>query len=399
MNTTRFIAFTALLSLAVSACSDMNPISKLPLSEVPAPTVTNSTSGEASPNSSSPEASAAYNPKPASPTPGGINEDGDVVGDTHSWAFFDDPKTAFPVTIDHVYGKTTIEKQPKRLVTLDIASTGAAIALVRVPHAFPKDSGSSNAQGVPNLMAAVLESFEVAVGAPDGPALLDMTNGIPIDQVRQANPDVILALQDDLSESDYKRLSEIAPTVVRAGRTGETSPTDLLLTTGKALGQYNHAKELTKDGMKNYPPDGGDYSMYEGKTVIVAQLPADPSKPLAFYPEKNVRTQLIAQFGFVPAEAVKTYSATGNAQTFDWPAAKASEASSDVVITFAKSNQEAEQIRNNPVVQTLPAVQNGNLVIITDPTIANGLASGDPISDSEMESKLDKLFKEQAKLS
>ena len=386
---TVYLAATALLAVALVGCSGTDPRSDL-----------ESASPSASTGASTPTAtaSAAYDPPLAPTSDTGMNEDGDYVNQEHSWGMIDDPKVAFPITIDHVYGKTTIGKQPKRLVTLDMASTGSAVALVRVPNAFPKTTEGGNAKGVYTWMEGVLEGFQVPSEGPNAPVLLDMSNGLPLDAIKAAKPDIILALQDDLSEADYKGLSEIAPVVVRPGRPGETSPEDLILTTGKALGQYNHAKEFVAQSKEVYPEDGRDYGVYKGKTVIVARLTADAKTTLHLYPAQNIRTQVVTQLGFNPAEVVQNRQPSGTSQTIELSEDQAAQATSDVVIAVARNSEEAARLRTHPVLQALPAAKNGNLVIIDTPAIAQGLASGDPISSTEALRSLDRAIEAQAKL-
>lgn len=378
MNTS-LPALAFAMSLTLVACSGTAPIDKL----------TESSPGRAS---ATPSASAAYDPKPASPTPGGVNKDGDYVGDTNSWAMFDDPKTAFPVTIDHAYGSTTIPSQPKRLVTLDHSSTGYAALLVRVPAAFPKATEGATPDGLFPDMAGLLESVEIEGGRP---TLLDLSKGVPVDEVKAAKPDVILAVQDGVSEAEYKELSKIAPVVVQPGNPGQTSEEDMVLTIGKALGQYNHAKELYKQLHETTEHEAKELPTFAGKSVIVATLPTDASAPFTFYPAKDVRTQVVSRLGFVPAPVVTEPKADA---PFKWEAERASQAESDVVIAIAADQAEADKIRANPAVQALPAAKQGNLVVVTDPAIKVALQYGDPMTTVSGMDKLKDLIKEQAKL-
>lgn len=55
---------------------------------------------------------------------------------------------AFPVTIEHALGETTIEAEPERVVTLGWGSSDAAIALGVIPVAIPFDSYAGDENGV-----------------------------------------------------------------------------------------------------------------------------------------------------------------------------------------------------------------------------------------------------------
>ena len=47
--------------------------------------------------------------------------------------------TAFPVTIKHTFGETTIQEQPKRVVTVSWVNDDVAIALGVVPVGVPEE--------------------------------------------------------------------------------------------------------------------------------------------------------------------------------------------------------------------------------------------------------------------
>ena len=68
----------------------------------------------------------------ASPAPAG---GGDIATTTLAEA------DAFPVSIDHAYGSTTIEEEPQRVVTIGWSSQDAVVAFGKVPVGIEKFSG------------------------------------------------------------------------------------------------------------------------------------------------------------------------------------------------------------------------------------------------------------------
>ncbi|SDS93413.1 iron complex transport system substrate-binding protein [Microlunatus soli] len=75
------------------------------------------------------------------------------------------------------------------------------------------------------------------------------TDEIDFEQIAAARPELILAIYETVDQATYRRLSEIAPTVVQpAGRRDEETPWDAqLLITGQALGREDRAHALIKD--------------------------------------------------------------------------------------------------------------------------------------------------------
>src|SRR5687767_9076094 len=55
---------------------------------------------------------------------------------------------AFPITIEHAFGETVIEKAPERVLAWGWASADASIALGVVPVAIPFQEYGGDAQGV-----------------------------------------------------------------------------------------------------------------------------------------------------------------------------------------------------------------------------------------------------------
>ncbi|MEO3777249.1 iron-siderophore ABC transporter substrate-binding protein [Micromonospora sp. B11E3] len=107
---------------------------------------------------------------------------------------------AFPRTVTHAMGSTTIERQPQRVVVLDTPEAGAALLV-----------------GVKPIAAVSVDPVAKTYPAH----LQDQLNGVPdVGPLDEPNIDKILSLKPDLilsskirHEKIYDRLSQIAPTV------------------------------------------------------------------------------------------------------------------------------------------------------------------------------------------
>ena len=117
---------------------------------------------------------------------------------------------AFPVTIEHVYGETTIEKKPERVATVAWANHEVPLALGVVPVGMSKATwGDDDADGVLPWVEEELEEL----GA-DTPVLFDETEGIDFEAVADTQPDVILAAYSGITQEEYDTLSKIAPALI-----------------------------------------------------------------------------------------------------------------------------------------------------------------------------------------
>lgn len=116
---------------------------------------------------------------------------------------------AFPVTVEHAFGETTIEQAPERVVTVAWANHEVPLALGVVPVGMSKATwGDDDGDGI----LPWVEDQLANLGA-EPPALFDETDGIDFEAVADTSPDVILAAYSGLTQEEYDTLSKIAPVV------------------------------------------------------------------------------------------------------------------------------------------------------------------------------------------
>ena len=149
---------------------------------------------------------------------------------------------AFPVTIEHAFGKTTIEKEPKRVATLGWSDQDHALALGVVPVGATKLTWGGNKAGSSDWFDAALEEE----GA-EAPVRYDDADGAPIDEIAKLSPDVILATNSGITEQEYEKLTKIAPVVAYPEAPWVTPWQTSLETVGKALGRTDEAEKVEDD--------------------------------------------------------------------------------------------------------------------------------------------------------
>ncbi len=147
---------------------------------------------------------------------------------------------ALPVTVDHAYGSTTIETEPQRIVTIGWNSQDSVLALGKTPVAMESFSGGAG------LENGILPWDEELLGDVE-PTLLDSTSGVPFEQILALEPDVIIAVVSGITEDDYARLSQIAPTIPFKETAWATTWQEQLSTIGSVLGQPKRAAELIEE--------------------------------------------------------------------------------------------------------------------------------------------------------
>ena len=149
---------------------------------------------------------------------------------------------AFPVSIAHTFGTTTLESAPENVVTWGFGSTDAALALGVVPVAIPFQAYGGDAEGVLPWIAE-----ELAAQGAETPTVLPDSDEVPFEAIAAADPDVILANYSGITAEDYATLSAIAPTVAYPGEAWTTPWRDVVTTVGQALGKQDEAEQLIAD--------------------------------------------------------------------------------------------------------------------------------------------------------
>src|ERR671911_2533961 len=146
---------------------------------------------------------------------------------------------AFPVTIEHAFGETTIESEPTRVATLGWTDHDHALALGVVPVGATKITWGGNEAGSTEWFDAAIEE----AGA-EAPVRYDDADGAPMDEIAELAPDLILATNSGVTEEEYAKLSKIAPVVAYPEAPWTTPWQTSLETVGRALGRTTQAEEV-----------------------------------------------------------------------------------------------------------------------------------------------------------
>ena len=145
-----------------------------------------------------------------------------------------DTDGAFPRTVTHFAGRTTLEAEPKKIAVLSTGQLDDLLALGIVPTATTR---ADNAGLVPDYLADAFPKDKARLAGMTDAGTRQAPN---LESLAAARPDLILA-NDSLGEL-YPKLSKIAPTVITAGN-GINWKRDLLLV-GDAVGRGEAAHDM-----------------------------------------------------------------------------------------------------------------------------------------------------------
>lgn len=271
---------------------------------------------------------------------------------------------AFPVTIEHTFGETTIEEQPERIVVLGWSAQDTVYALGMAPVGMPSYPYGGGDDGV---LPWNDEYFDA-----DETTLLDTADGAPLEQIAALRPDVILAPYEGFDENVYEDLSGIAPTVAYPGEPWTTPWREQTRMIGEALGKSEEADQLITDTENSVAEVAAEHPEFDGLTFAYTSMGADA---LYLYLPTDPRVQLIEDLGLTVAPSVETL-AEGSESTFyaQLSLEAAPEIDSDVLIGFA-DGMTSEEVLSSSLYSRVPAIARKAAVVIDDQSFAAAASS------------------------
>ncbi len=303
------------------------------------------------------------------------------TGSTDAAADAADPTTttsvdpdAFPVTIEHALGETTIEAEPTRVATLGWTDQDSAVALGVVPVGATKITWGGNEAGSTAWFDAAIEE----AGA-EAPVRYDDADGAPIDEIAELAPDLILATNSGITEAEYAKLSKIAPVVAYPEAPWTTNWQTSLEMIGQALGRTALADEVAADTEATIEEASAANPELDGAELIYGYLtPADLST-VGIYAPADPRVSILRDLGMVDAPAVADAIKPGEFYG-TVSAEQASELGSDVFITWVESQDDVAQIEQDRLVGAIPAVAEGHFYAEADKATAMASTNPTPLS-------------------
>lgn len=287
---------------------------------------------------------------------------------------------AFPVTIDHVFGSTTIESKPERVATVSWANHEVPIALGIVPVGMAAATwGDDDGDGVlPWVEEALTE-----MGA-ETPVLFDETDGIDFEAVGDTNPDVILATYSGLTQEEYDTLSKIAPVVAFPEVAWGTSWRDQILISSTALGLAGEGVDMVAELDQEIQDSLANYPELADKRLLFSYIAPTDLSQIGFYTSHDTRPGFFVDLGFPMPAIVDSFSATS---TDFYTAISAEEADSfldvDLFITYGDPTSDfIAQMQADPLLSTIPAIASGSVALLPDATPLAASANPSPLSIS-----------------
>lgn len=283
---------------------------------------------------------------------------------------------AFPVTIEHALGETTIEQEPTRVVTVGYAEGDFPLSLGVVPVGAAKIVYAGNENGSSDFFDEALAEIDGA----EQPTRIDETDGIAIDKIVRLEPDLVTATQSGMTQDEYDQLTEAGiPVVAYPEAPYTTTWQESLDMVGQALGRSELADEVEAETQQLIDDTAAEYPQLEGATFTFGGPNSADFSSFYVYTDEDNRPRLLKELGMEDTEFVEENSEDGQF-LFNVSSERAAQLDADVFLTYATSQEEVEELATNPLTRQIPAIADNRWYATVDVTEAVGFSAPSPLS-------------------
>lgn len=260
---------------------------------------------------------------------------------------------AYPLTITSALGDAVIESEPTRIATWGWGATDAVLALGVVPVAIPSDDYSG---GEDRMAPWVAEELEELGG--EAPTILDnSTYELSVEELLATDPDVLLAPYSGLTQDEFDAVTEAGVPVVGYPDGPWTTPwRDVVTIVGEALGKEDEAEQVLADLDAMVADAAAAHPEFADSTIAV---PTESAGTYYLYLASDPRVEILEDLGFqTPASVAdldtgeSTFYTTVSPENLD-------QIDSDVILTFAETQDALDAFLGSDAGRLIPAVQSG----------------------------------------
>ncbi|MCK2245076.1 MULTISPECIES: iron-siderophore ABC transporter substrate-binding protein [unclassified Crossiella] len=262
---------------------------------------------------------------------------------------------AFPVTLKHKLGSTTITAPPKRIVALSTADQDALLALGVQPIAMVRMDGHPD---------GITPWAKAKLGGATPTLLVPGDNGFDPEQVLKLEPDLILANFDAGLDKYWSKLNAIVPTTGYETGSYQDSWQQVTRQVGQAIGRKALADQVIGEaeariaGVRKTNPEltGKRFGYFvAGQAGTVHLLKST----------EDTATKLLGEFGLVLPDNIRnqpggTFAVELSAEKFDL-------LDQDVLLSYYGNEQQRDAVEQNPLFQKLAVVRKGGKLILALP--------------------------------
>lgn len=261
----------------------------------------------------------------------------------------------FPVTLTHVWGETTVEAEPQRIVTWGWGNEDAVIALGTMPVGIPFKSYGGGEDGIQPWIEDSLAT------ASEPPVILSDAGDIPFERIAALRPDLILAVYSGITEDQYALLSAIAPTVAYSGQPWSTPWQDVTITIGRAMGKQAEAQALVDETTAWLQSEFDKHPALRDVTFASAN---DYDGAMAVYAPLDARVEFLSDLGMKLDPSVDALSSRDGAFYYSLSYELFDELEGDIFVTYFEDQPSLDAWLDNSYAANHPSIANGGLAAL-----------------------------------
>ena len=262
---------------------------------------------------------------------------------------------AFPITVEHKFGETTLEAVPSRIVSLGYTEQDALLALGAEPVAIRYFFGAENDAIFP---------WADDVAGDLTPEVLNMPYGsLNYEAILALEPDLITAVDAGITQEEYDTLAQIAPTLAQSDEYIDfgTPWQETVRRFAQVLGKVEQGETLVSDLEAKFEAVRAANPQFADKTVAVAYRNGDT---YGFYTAQDSRARFFEDLGFVVPEELVDLA--GDSFYADISEERLDLLDQDLLafldVPFAEDG--TPTLENDPLLSQLGAVADGRVVNI-----------------------------------
>lgn len=287
------------------------------------------------------------------------------------------PTDAFPLTVDHMFGKTTVKAEPQRVVVVGVTEQDILLELGVSPIATTEWYGE--------------EPYAVWPWATEllgdaKPTVLKTSDGFEYEKIASLKPDLIIGTNAGLTKETYAKLAEIAPTLASVVGSEEyfSSWQDQTRQISAALGRSAAGDGLINGIEEAFAKASAEHPEFAGLTATFTQgTPYEGN--LWVYPD-GVSTDFLTDLGFTMTAGLAAYAPAAGEQA-QISAENIGLIDADVIVFATESPESVDEVLKFGTVSSLTAVT-GKKAIFTNSELAGAIYFLTPLSQKYILEKL-----------
>lgn len=277
------------------------------------------------------------------------------------------------VVIKHAHGSTTIPEKPQRIVALSWMTPDIVAALGVNPVGIEKVWGAGDSGFQPWFEDFVTKEYgqtpEIIPYAEEGPNF---------EAIKALKPDLILGLYSGITDVEYDRLSDIAPTVPYIeGPWNPGTWEEMTRTVGKAMWEDEKAEKLIGETEAQVSSLAAEHPEFKDKTFVWGLTLNEGGTDLGVYLKYDGRVRITEALGFTSTPAMDGFlsSAEGDNWYTGVSLEKLYDVQADLFAAWGGSVDDGKYTVDNKVVSRWEPIAANSYVIYADAADASAISA------------------------